>query len=76
MKMIYESLKNDETVFEIEEERVTEKWEEGYVGEGEDVKIEGRFMEGIITGDDPLYIAIAVAGAFGVWASMGGLTLH
>ncbi|GMH68393.1 hypothetical protein TrLO_g15093 [Triparma laevis f. longispina] len=76
MKMIYESLKNDETVFEIEEERVTEKWEEGYVGEGEDVKIEGRFMEGIITGDDPLYIAIAVAGAFGVWASTGGLTLH
>ena len=29
-----------------------------------------------LTGDDPLYAAIAVAGGFLIWASSGGLTLH
>jgi hypothetical protein len=29
-----------------------------------------------LTGDDPLYIAIAIAGTFLVWALAGGLSLH
>lgn len=29
-----------------------------------------------LTGDDPFYIALAVAGAFLAWASAGGLSLH
>ena len=29
-----------------------------------------------ITGDDPLYVAIAVAFAFFAWASSGGISLH
>ncbi len=29
-----------------------------------------------LTGDDPFYAAIAVAGIFALWASAGGLTLH
>jgi hypothetical protein len=28
------------------------------------------------TGDDPLYVAVAVAFGFFVWASSGGLHLH
>jgi hypothetical protein len=47
---------------------------------------EDRFMEGrgggprraatFLTGDDPLYLALTVAGLFLLWAFSGGLTLH
>jgi hypothetical protein len=30
----------------------------------------------LLTGDDPLYVAVAVAFGFFVWASSGGLHLH
>ena len=29
-----------------------------------------------LTGDDPFYVALAIAGIFFLWASAGGLTLH
>lgn len=48
--------------------------------------MENRYVEGKgggsrkeeirLTGDDPLYLAVAVAAGFFLWASAGGLTLH
>lgn len=48
--------------------------------------VEDRYVEGKgggsrkqklqLTGDDPLYLALAVASVFLAWASSGGLTLH
>ena len=48
---------------------------------GENRKVEGRGggyekQSSRMTGDDPLYAAVAVAVGFFVWASSGGLTLH
>ncbi|GMH94512.1 hypothetical protein TrST_g10956 [Triparma strigata] len=74
IQMIYESLKNDKEYFEIDEARVEEKWDEGYIIP-KDSKSGLKGLENF-TGDDPLYIAIGVAGAFAAWASTGGLTLH
>ena len=68
------SLKNDKEYFEIDEARVEEKWDEGYIIP-KDSKSGLKGLENF-TGDDPLYIAIGVAGAFAAWASTGGLTLH
>lgn len=40
----------------------------------EDHKVEGKKFA--LTGDDPLYAAVAAALAFFIWASYGGLSLH
>lgn len=36
----------------------------------------GRKARFVLTGDDPLYVAGALAFSFFVWASNGGLSLH
>jgi len=50
---------------DVEEDRLVEGPGGGYIKE--------RFQ---ITGDDPLYLALAVSSFFVVWASSGGLSLH
>ncbi len=58
-----------------------------FLGAGRNVDTEdNRIVEGKgggdrlpkfeLTGDDPFYVALAVAGIFFLWASAGGLTLH
>ena len=49
-------------------------------------KKDDRFVEGkgggykkqqyLLTGDDPLYLALGIATVFLLWASSGGLSLH
>lgn len=50
---------------DVEEDRLVEGRGGGYIKEG--------FQ---ITGDDPLYLALATSAFFIVWASSGGLSLH
>jgi hypothetical protein len=50
---------------DVEEDRLVEGRGGGYMKE--------RFQ---ITGDDPLYLALAVSSFFVLWASSGGLSLH
>ena len=49
---------------------VEDRWESGKGG-GARPKVSR-----VLTGDDPLYLAITVAGGFLIWALAGGLSLH
>lgn len=61
--------------------------ERTFLGNGKNVDaVDDRFVEGpgggfrkkglAISGDEPFYLAIAVAGIFLLWASSGGVSLH